>query len=113
MTMTRSSTISQPTAIRPFSDCTRSRSCSARKSTTVDATESARPKIRLPPRLHPSIQPIAVPKAVATAICPSAPGTAITLHRHQVARREVQAHPEHQKDHPKLGQFRGKPQSAT
>ena len=75
-TIARSSTISQPTAIRPFSLSMRWRSCSALSSTTVEATESARPNSSPPP----SVQPISVaspsPRPVAPAICTSAPGIA-------------------------------------
>ena len=48
-TVKRSSTISQPTAIRPWIVSSRSRSISARRSTTVLATESARPSTRPAP----------------------------------------------------------------
>ncbi len=46
MTMARSSTISQPTAMRPRSVSIRRRSCMARSRTTVLAVERARPKTR-------------------------------------------------------------------
>ena len=78
-TITRSSTMSQPTAMRPRSVSTRRRSCSARNSTTVLATERARPKISPAPSDQPISRARPTPIAVATAIWPSAPGTAIVL----------------------------------
>ena len=53
-TMARSSTISQPTAMRPRSVSRMRRSCSARSSTTVLATDSARPKMMPAPIGQPS-----------------------------------------------------------
>ena len=47
------------------------------------------------------------PIAVATAICATAPGSAIARTRHQVADREVQADAEHQQDHADLGELAG------
>ena len=55
-TIARSSTMSQPTAMRPRSLSSRCRSCSALSSTTVEATESARPKMSPPPSDQPSEQ---------------------------------------------------------
>ncbi len=76
-TITRSSTISQPTAMRPRWVSSKRRSSSARSSTTVLATDSARPNtspcISDQLMLHASAQP----SRVATTICASAPGTAI------------------------------------
>ena len=53
-TMARSSTMSQPTAMRPRSVSTRRRSWRARSTTTVLATESANPKTRPVPSGQPS-----------------------------------------------------------
>ncbi len=75
--MARSSTISQPTAMRPRSVSIRRRSCSARSSTTVEATDSARPKTSPAPIVQPSIQDKPAPSAVAKPICTMAPGTAM------------------------------------
>ena len=50
-----------------------------------------------------------MPSAVATAICPSAPGTAMRRTRQQVAEREVQPDAEHQEDDAELGELRGQP----
>ena len=55
-TIARSSTISQPTAMRPFGVSTRLRSSSARSSTTVLATDRPRPNTRPAPRLQPHSQ---------------------------------------------------------
>ncbi len=76
-TIARSSTISQPTAIRPRSVSSRCRSCSARSSTTVLATDSASPNTRRSPIGQPSSQPSPAPSSVARPICTSAPGIAI------------------------------------
>ena len=76
-TIARSSTISQPIAIRPRSLSSMRPLSSARSRTTVLATDRARPKMMLcgcgQPRRQPRNQPI----AVATAICTIAPGTAM------------------------------------
>ena len=53
-TMAKSSTTSQPTAIRPFMVSRAPRASSARSSTTVLATDSARPKTSDPPNSSPS-----------------------------------------------------------
>lgn len=76
-TMARSSTMSQPTAIRPCSLSTMRRSWSARSSTTVLATDRATPKTRPAPTPHPMPQASAMPMRVATAICTTAPGMAM------------------------------------
>ncbi len=78
-TIARSSTTSQPTAIRPRSVLIRSRACMARSSTTVLATDSASPNTRPAATDHPSPKARPSPSSVATAICTSAPGTAIFL----------------------------------
>ena len=75
-TMAMSSTISQPTAMRPRSLSTIWRSCRALSSTTVEATESARPKISPASSVQPMTRPSPRPMAVAPAICTSAPGMA-------------------------------------
>ena len=51
----------------------------ARNSTTVEATDSARPNTRPAPMSQPSHQPSAMPKSVAMAIWPTAPGTAMAF----------------------------------
>ena len=50
---------------------------SARNSTTVLATESAKPNTKAPPKPQPHQVAKAMPSAVATIICTTAPGTAI------------------------------------
>ena len=67
-TMARSSTISQPTAMRPRRDSTRPLSSSARKSTTVLATDRHKPKTIPAAKGQPSKVPSPAPMAVATAI---------------------------------------------
>ena len=100
-----SSTISQPTAMRPRSVSSRRRSCIARSSTTVLATDRARPNTRPAPTDQPSHHASAIPSAVATAICAIAPGMAMRPHREQVFEREMQADAEHQQDHADLGEL--------
>ena len=76
-TVSRSSTISQPTAILPRSVSIRRRSCSARNKTTVLATDNASPNTRPAPTVQPIRSARPSPSSVATAICAIAPGTAI------------------------------------
>jgi hypothetical protein len=78
-TMTRSSTTSQPTAIRPRSVSCRSRSCRVRRTTTVEATERARPKTMPPPSGQPMRWPAATPSSETSATWAKAPGTATPL----------------------------------
>ena len=78
-TMATSSTISQPTAIRPRSVSTRRRSCRARSRTTVLATDSARPNTSPAPISQPSHAASPMPSRVAQAIWTMAPGMAIFL----------------------------------
>ncbi len=76
-TITRSSTTSQPTAMRPLTVSTSPRPSSARSSTTVLATDSARPNTSAAPTLQPHASASAPPSSVATVICTTAPGSAI------------------------------------
>ncbi|MCY1241922.1 hypothetical protein D9M72_548520 [compost metagenome] len=76
-TMARSSTISQPTAIRPWGDSTRSRSCNALSSTTVLATDSASPYTSPCPHDQPKPHATSMPRKVAIPICTTAPGIAM------------------------------------
>ena len=77
MTIARSSTISQPTAMRPLVVPSALRSSSAFTSTTVLATDSARPRIRPAPNVHPQSIAIPAPISVASTICTTAPGIAM------------------------------------
>jgi hypothetical protein len=76
-TVTRSSTTSQPTAMRPLTDSSWPRDSSARSSTTVLATESARPNTMPDEIFQPHSVASPAPSAVATAICTTAPGRAM------------------------------------
>ena len=67
-TMTRSSTMSQPTAMRPRSVSTRRPSCKARKTTTVLATDSARPKTAPAPMPQPNAIASPKPSSATTTI---------------------------------------------
>ena len=76
-TITMSSTISHPTAMRPRVLSTSRRSWSARSRTTVLATESARPNTSPAPIGQPSQWARAMPSTVAHRICTMAPGMAM------------------------------------
>ena len=76
-TIAMSSTISQPTAMRPRSVSSKRRSCIARSSTTVLATDKARPNTTPALIDQPSHHASPMPSAVATAICAMAPGMAM------------------------------------
>ena len=76
-THARSSTTSQPMAMRPFIVSSTPRASRALSSTTVLAQESERPKIRPAPQLQPHQLAASMPNAVASPICTTAPGTAM------------------------------------
>ena len=76
-TVTRSSTTSQPTAIRPFTESSWPRDSSARSSTTVLATDNANPNTMPADSGQPQSVASPAPSAVATAICTIAPGSAM------------------------------------
>ncbi|MNN30772.1 hypothetical protein D3C81_1444310 [compost metagenome] len=76
-TIARSSTISQPMAMRPRLVSMIPRCSRARSSTTVLATESARPNTSPPPISQSMNQARPMPSRVATAICTTAPGMAM------------------------------------
>ncbi|MNX57446.1 hypothetical protein D3C86_882630 [compost metagenome] len=76
-TIARSSTTSQPTAMRPVKESRMPRLSSARSSTTVLATDSASPNTSAVPQLQPHHMASPPPSSVATAICAMAPGSAI------------------------------------
>ncbi len=69
--------MSQPTAIRPSPVSSAPRSSSARRSTTVLATERQRPNTSPEPHAQPQRCETNMPSSDATAICARAPGTAI------------------------------------
>ena len=104
-TIAMSSTISQPTAMRPRSVSSKRRSCIARSSTTVLATDKARPNTTPALIDQPSHHASPMPSAVATAICAMAPGMRDAPDREQVFEREMQADAEHQQDHTDLGEL--------
>ncbi|MCY1528404.1 hypothetical protein D9M68_635070 [compost metagenome] len=76
-TVARSSTTSQPTAMRPFIESRMPRDSNALSSTTVLAQDSDRPKISPAPKLQPHHMATPRPSAVASPICTTAPGKAI------------------------------------
>ena len=75
--VTRSSTISQPIAMRPCEVSSSPRSVIARSRTTVLATDSASPSTSPPPIPQPRATPSIRPRRVAMTIWMSAPGIAI------------------------------------
>ena len=76
-TQARSSTISQPTAIRPRTVSSSRRSSIARSSTTVEAVAREKPNTS-PCRVgQPMTEATPQPSRVATVICAIAPGTAM------------------------------------
>ena len=76
-TVKRSSTISQPTATWPSRVLRRSCATSMRISTTVLATASAMPNTIPAAWLQPNARAIPQPATAATALCATAPGTAM------------------------------------
>ena len=76
-TIARSSTTSQPTAMRPLAESTMPRASSALSSTTVLATDSAKPNTSAAPIAQPHSVATPAPSAVATTIWTTAPGSAI------------------------------------
>lgn len=76
-TIRRSSTTSQPIAIRPSLDLIMFRSSSARSKTTVLATDNDNPNMIPAPNDHPHKLARPAPSVVATTICVNAPGNAM------------------------------------
>ena len=76
-TIARSSTTSQPTAMRPLVESRMPFDSSARSSTTVLATDRASPNTTASPTGQPQATAAAAPSRVATPICTTAPGAAI------------------------------------
>ena len=78
-TVARSSTTSQPTAIRPFMLSSTPRASSALSRTTVLAQDNDSPNNRPCPHSQPQAIATPSPSKVAHVICTTAPGTAIRL----------------------------------
>ena len=76
-TIARSSTTSQPTAMRPFAESRMPRLSSAFSSTTVLATDSEIPNTSAAPNGQPHAVATPAPSAVAATIWTTAPGSAI------------------------------------
>ncbi len=74
--MNTSSTTSQPTAMWPAGVCSARLSDSTRTSTTVLATEIARPNTIAAVHDQPKTEAARAPSAVATRLCAMAPGIA-------------------------------------
>ncbi len=105
--MTRSSTSSQPIAIFPFSDSSSPRSSRARSSTTVLATESARPKTRPAPRVQPQIAGGSHPEERRQDDLGQRPRQGDPADLREVVEREVQPDSEHEEHDPDLRQLLG------
>ncbi len=73
----RSSTISQPIAMWPWTVSCSPRSSSARSTTTVLAMDTASPRTSPPPGSHPSAAPSHMPRATETTVWTIAPGMAM------------------------------------
>ena len=84
--------------MRPLMESSVLRSSSARSSTTVLATESARPNTRPAPNDQPQSQRHQAAEAVADRDLPHRTGDGDLADRHQVVDRKVQADAEHQQD---------------
>ena len=104
--MARSSTISQPTAMRPRPVSIRRRSCRARSRTTVLATESANPKTRPSLTVQPSSMARPRPISVATRDLDDGARHRDGFDGQKVLQREMQADAEHQEDDADLREFR-------
>ena len=76
MTVSRSSTTSQPTAMCPAEVCSSRLSDSTRTSTTVLATESDRPNTIEAGNEYPNARAATAPSARAVPLATRAPGTA-------------------------------------
>src|SRR5205809_5988467 len=98
-TITRSSTTSHPTAMRPLTVSRRPRLSRVLRSTTVLATESARPNTRPAARLQPQRAATAMPSKVATGDLDKRAGQRNPAHSQQVVQGKMQPDAEHQQ-HP-------------
>ena len=76
-TVSRSCTTSQPTAILPRPVSVRRRSCSARITTTVEATDKQRPNTSPWPQGQPKNSPAPMPSPTMPTICRKAPGSTV------------------------------------
>ena len=106
-TIARSSTTSQPTAMRPLADSSTPWRSSALSSTTVLATDNASPSTSAPGSVPAPPQRRAGAHRGGHGDLHDGAGQRDLAHRHQVVHREVQADAEHQQHHADLGQFAG------
>ena len=106
-TITRSSTTSQPTAIRPLTDSTAPRSSRARRRTTVLATERARPNTRAAPKAPAPEQRRRYAKRGRCGDLNDSARNRDTTDPHQVAERKMQPYAKHQQHHADLGKLAG------
>ena len=105
--MARSSTSSQPTATRPAGVRTASRSSRARSSTTVLATDRARPKTIPWPSGPAPEEGDAGAERRRHRDLPDCPRQGDTADGEQIPGGEVHANTEHQQDDADLGKLRG------
>ena len=112
-TIARSSTTSQPTAMRPLTESSRPRFSSARISTTVLATESASPNTTPAPRLQPHERGERHAERRGDRDLDHRARHRDPAHLEQVVEREVQTDAEHQQHHADLGELAASSRSAT
>jgi hypothetical protein len=98
--------MSQPTAMRPSTESRAPWASSARSSTTVLATERARPNTSPPQRPAPEMCDRERQRGGSRHLCHRA-GKGNRAHRQEVAEREVHADPKHQEHDPDVGQRTG------
>ena len=107
-TIAMSSTISQPTAMRPRSVSTRRRSCSARSSTTVEATDKRETEHQAgaerPAQQHARAP---MPSSGRDRDLHDRARDRDRLHLQQIVEREMQADAEHQQDDADFGELVG------
>ena len=106
-TVNRSSTISQPTAIRPCGASSSPRSSRVRSRTTVLATETASPRMSPPPIPQPSATPRPTPEGGRDDELADGARDRDPPDGQQVLDRELDPDPEHQQDHADLGELAG------
>ena len=112
-TVTKSSTTSQPTAMRPLTESSSPCASSARRSTTVLATESAKTEHEAGAEVPAPERRKAGAQRRRDGDLHDRAGQGDAAHGEQVLKREVQADAEHQQHHADLGELAAISTSAT
>ena len=107
MTVKRSSTTSQPTAMWPDGVCRSLLSARTRTRTTVLATDNAMPNTMPADQSHPNAWPRSAPRTVATALCAMAPGNRDPAHGEQFLDVKLQTDAEHEENDADLRELLG------